>query len=103
MTAREFFRELHRAGLLPVSEGQLRDVVARLEEIIARVAAKYHEELAPAIERVGRELGAPKLERPTRLVTSPRGRFGPAVSSVWATCSARPVLLVNCSESRDYR
>jgi ATP-dependent helicase/DNAse subunit B len=51
----EFFRELHRAGLLPVSEHLLPDALARLDAIVARVAAKYHEQLAPAIDRVWRD------------------------------------------------
>jgi ATP-dependent helicase/nuclease subunit B len=48
----EFFRDLHRAGRLPVREADLRDALARLDTIVSRVAAKYHEQLAPAIERV---------------------------------------------------
>jgi ATP-dependent helicase/nuclease subunit B len=48
----EFFRELHHAGRLPVREPDVKDALARLDLIVGRVAAKYHEQLAPAIERV---------------------------------------------------
>ncbi len=48
----EFFRELHAAGRLPVREAGIQDALARLAAIVSRVAAKYHEQLAPAIERV---------------------------------------------------
>ena len=51
----EFFRDLATAGLLPVSEARLSDVLARLQAIVVRVAEKYHEQLAPAIERVWRD------------------------------------------------
>ena len=48
----EFFRELREAGRLPVREADIHDALARLARIVSRVAAKYHEQLAPAIERV---------------------------------------------------
>lgn len=48
----EFFRELHRASLLPLSGGSLPAALALLDATVVRVAAKYHEQLAPAIERV---------------------------------------------------
>ena len=48
----EFFRDLHRRGRLPVREADLRDALARLDAIVSDVADKYHEQLAPAIERV---------------------------------------------------
>ena len=48
----EFFRDLHRAGRLPVRDAEVSDALARLNVIVARVAARYHEQLAPAIERV---------------------------------------------------
>jgi CRISPR/Cas system-associated exonuclease Cas4 (RecB family) len=48
----EFFRDVHRAGRLPIRATEVDDAVARLNTIVARVAARYHEQLAPAIERV---------------------------------------------------
>jgi ATP-dependent helicase/nuclease subunit B len=51
----EFFRTLQSDGLLPVSEGRLHDVLACLDRIVSKTAAEYHEQLAPAIERVWRD------------------------------------------------
>ena len=51
----EFFRALHLEGQLPVTEGSVQDALARLDAIIAGTAAKYYEQLAPAIERVWRD------------------------------------------------
>jgi ATP-dependent helicase/nuclease subunit B len=51
----EFFRELKAAGRLPVSAQTLPSALATIETLITRVAAKYHEQLAPAIERVWRD------------------------------------------------
>jgi ATP-dependent helicase/nuclease subunit B len=51
----EFFRALHLEGRLPVTEESVQDALARLDAIIAGTAAKYHEQLAPAIERVWRD------------------------------------------------
>ena len=48
----EFFRALQAAGRLPVLEAGLGEALATLDRIVARVAAEYHERLAPAIERV---------------------------------------------------
>ncbi|MEP6918654.1 MAG: PD-(D/E)XK nuclease family protein, partial [Acidobacteriota bacterium] len=48
----EFFRELQREARLPVGEAGVADALARLDRTVARVAAEYHERLAPAIERV---------------------------------------------------
>jgi ATP-dependent helicase/nuclease subunit B len=48
----EFFRELHRAGRLPVRAADVPDALVRLDAIVARVVGQYHEQLAPAIERV---------------------------------------------------
>ena len=48
----EFFRELHRTGRLPVSGDDVVHALAVLDATVARVAAEYHERLAPAIERV---------------------------------------------------
>jgi ATP-dependent helicase/nuclease subunit B len=48
----EFFRELQRAGRLPVRDADMPDALARLAAVVSRVAADYHEQLAPAIERV---------------------------------------------------
>jgi ATP-dependent helicase/nuclease subunit B len=51
----EFFRELQREGRLPVEEPGVADALARLDAVVARVAAEYYERLAPAIERVWRD------------------------------------------------
>jgi ATP-dependent helicase/nuclease subunit B len=50
-----FFRELQHRGELPLSPAHLRGALAVLEATVARVAADYHERLAPAIERVWRD------------------------------------------------
>ena len=51
----ELFRELQRDGRLPVSGASVARALATLDAITARVAAKYYEQLAPAIERVWRD------------------------------------------------
>jgi ATP-dependent helicase/nuclease subunit B len=51
----EFFRRLQSDGLLPVSEDRLHEVLACLDRIVSKTAAEYHEQLAPAIERVWRD------------------------------------------------
>ena len=51
----EFFRELKNTGRLPVTAATLPSALATIETLVARVAAKYHEQLAPAIERVWRD------------------------------------------------
>ncbi len=48
----EFFRALYRDGRLPVTEAGIEGALASLDDIVARTAARYHEQLAPAIERV---------------------------------------------------
>ncbi len=47
-----FFRALRDQRRLPVTEKDVPDVLATLDAVIETVAAKYHEDLAPAIERV---------------------------------------------------
>jgi CRISPR/Cas system-associated exonuclease Cas4 (RecB family) len=51
----EFFRALKSAGQLPVAASDIGSVLKTLDRIIDRVAAQYHEQLAPAIERVWRD------------------------------------------------
>jgi ATP-dependent helicase/nuclease subunit B len=48
----EFFREMKAAGRLPVTTATLASALTTIDALVARVAAKYHEQLAPAIERV---------------------------------------------------
>jgi RecB family exonuclease len=48
----EFFRALKAGGALPVTSESMPAALAVLDGIVARVAAKYREQLAPAIERV---------------------------------------------------
>ena len=51
----EFFRELQRGGRLPVSVADVPHALVLLDATVTRVAATYHEALAPAIERVWRD------------------------------------------------
>jgi hypothetical protein len=51
----QFFRALRDAGRLPVTAKTLPAAVAVLDGVIDRVAAKYEEDLAPAIDRVWRD------------------------------------------------
>jgi RecB family exonuclease len=51
----EFFRALKAAGALPVTDASLPDALAVLDTVVSRVAAKYREQLAPAIDRVWRD------------------------------------------------
>lgn len=48
----ELFRVLEREGLLPVREAVLQAALERLDETLDRVAREYHDELAPAVDRV---------------------------------------------------
>jgi CRISPR/Cas system-associated exonuclease Cas4 (RecB family) len=48
----ELLAALRGEGLLPVTEAGLDAARARLDEVIGRVAARFQEELSPAIERV---------------------------------------------------
>ena len=47
-----FFRELQRRGELPVTEATLDAARGVLEAVVDEVAAREHDELAPAVERV---------------------------------------------------
>ncbi|MBI2833898.1 MAG: PD-(D/E)XK nuclease family protein [Acidobacteria bacterium] len=47
-----FFRASTAAGFVPVDHANLDHVLALLDQTVERVAAEYHEDLAPAIERV---------------------------------------------------
>ncbi|HXG54521.1 MAG TPA: PD-(D/E)XK nuclease family protein [Vicinamibacterales bacterium] len=51
----QFFRALEQAGRLPVVVTHLPEVLLTLDRIVREVAAAYHEQLAPAIERVWRD------------------------------------------------
>ena len=48
----ELFRELTRHNLLPVTEPHLPNILDRVDRVLDRVAARYEDELAPAIPRV---------------------------------------------------
>ena len=48
----ELFRELARDNLLPVAEPHLPNILDRADQVLDRVAARYEDELAPAIPRV---------------------------------------------------
>lgn len=51
----EFFRALQTAGRLPVTPDTLPGALDTVDAVVAQVAAKYRETLAPAIERVWRD------------------------------------------------
>ena len=48
----EFFRELKAAGSLPITAANMPDAIRTLHRVVDRVAARYADDLAPAIERV---------------------------------------------------
>ncbi len=50
-----FFRALQKEGRLPVAGKDMAAVLATLDRVIADVAARYEEDLAPAIDRVWRD------------------------------------------------
>ena len=50
-----FFRELERRGALPVTRASADSALAVLDEVVAKVADEYREQLVPAIDRVWRE------------------------------------------------
>jgi hypothetical protein len=50
-----FFRALKVEGRLPAAAADIPAVLATLDRVIAEVAAKYQEDLAPAIDRVWRD------------------------------------------------
>ncbi|HET7618806.1 MAG TPA: PD-(D/E)XK nuclease family protein [Vicinamibacterales bacterium] len=47
-----FFRELDAAGALPITDANVPHALATLDAVVAATAAKYKEQLAPAIDRV---------------------------------------------------
>jgi ATP-dependent helicase/nuclease subunit B len=51
----EFFRALKANGALPVTGASLPAALAVLDGVVSRVAARYREQLAPAIDRVWRD------------------------------------------------
>jgi ATP-dependent helicase/DNAse subunit B len=48
----ELFRELTRADLLPITQAGLPELLDLADKVLDRVAARYEDELAPAIPRV---------------------------------------------------
>ena len=48
----EFLRQLHDSGALPVDASNVTGAIRTLHAVIDRVAAKYEDDLAPAIKRV---------------------------------------------------
>jgi hypothetical protein len=50
-----FFRALKAEGRLPAASADIPAVLATLDRVIAEVAARYQEDLAPAIDRVWRD------------------------------------------------
>jgi len=51
---RDVFREMERAALLPVTASNLPQAIAIADAVLNRVAAKYEEDLAPAIPQIWR-------------------------------------------------
>jgi CRISPR/Cas system-associated exonuclease Cas4 (RecB family) len=51
----ELFRELKRAGRLPLRPSDLAAALDTLDRVLVRIAAEYAEKLAPAIDRVWRD------------------------------------------------
>ena len=51
----EFFRALKRDGRLPLRTESVPAALTTLDRVLVRIAAKYEEQLAPAIERVWRD------------------------------------------------
>ena len=47
-----FFRALQKAGRLPLTEPDMPQALATLDAVVGEVAARYREDLAPAIDRV---------------------------------------------------
>ena len=48
----ELFRELKRAGLLPIGSGHLPKILDLADQVLDRIASQYEDDLAPAIPRV---------------------------------------------------
>src|SRR5262249_30739303 len=51
----EFFRDMKKAGALPVTRDRVAAASKAVEAALERVADEYREQLAPAIERVWRD------------------------------------------------
>jgi len=51
----EFYRDMRKAGVLPVTRAGVAAASKTVEAALERVAAEYKEQLAPAIERVWRD------------------------------------------------
>src|SRR4051812_39687771 len=50
-----FFRRLQQEGMLPLAPGAMQKGIESMDAALAGIAAKYADELAPAIERVWRD------------------------------------------------
>lgn len=48
----DFFREMKDAGALPVAHARVEEAVRRVHAVLDRVAARYRDQLVPAIDRV---------------------------------------------------
>jgi CRISPR/Cas system-associated exonuclease Cas4 (RecB family) len=76
------YRRLREAGSLPVTESTRGDAMAALDETIADVAGAYHEQLAPAIERIwSDEIAA--IRRDLRLWIDDVARAGSEWRPLW--------------------
>ena len=50
-----FFRAMQRDGRLPLTPAEVASALATLDDVVAEIARKYEEQLAPAIDRVWRD------------------------------------------------
>ena len=73
----ELFRTLAVAGMLPVTTGNLPTTLDLADQVLDRVAARFEEDLAPAIPaRLAKRSRKPTL-RPARLAATNRGDSSP--------------------------
>jgi CRISPR/Cas system-associated exonuclease Cas4 (RecB family) len=86
---------LREAGLLPVTAATLDAARARLDEVLAAVAGRFHDELSPAIERVWddgiAEIRADLGEHLRRVAAGAAGDFVPLRFELSFGLSARDV------------
>jgi CRISPR/Cas system-associated exonuclease Cas4 (RecB family) len=78
----DFYRRMRAAGELPVTDEGRGRALATLDRSIQRVAAEYHEQLAPAVERVwSDEIAA--IRRDLRLWVDEIAREGGEWKPLW--------------------
>ena len=98
----ELFRELQQRGRLPVSPGDLDEALVVLDGVIARVAARQKDELAPAIDRVW-ESEIADIAKDLRVwlrKRRPRATGGPSTSSSRSACQTSRGAIREAARSR---